>query len=179
MPRFVAFLRGINVGGHRLKMDRLRALFAEAGFTNVSTFIASGNVIFDAPTDDEPQVVARIQAHLKAQLGYEVATYLRTLPELQEILARRPFAPHLLDEPGNGLYVTFLSDVPPKEAASLLASLQTPDDFFAIEGREMYWLRRGRLSDSTVSLKELATVPGEAGTMRNVTTLRKLIAKYA
>ena len=52
MLQYIAFLRGINVGGHRVKMDRLRAIFAELGLKDVSTFIASGNVLFSTESDD-------------------------------------------------------------------------------------------------------------------------------
>src|SRR4051794_1405623 len=93
MKRYVAFLRGINVGGHRVKMDHLRDLFTALGFSNVTTFIASGNVIFDTPAPDVSAIESRIEGHLKASLGYEVDTFLRTPAELATVVAFRPFPP--------------------------------------------------------------------------------------
>ena len=82
MPQYIAFLRGINVGGHRIRMDRLRSLFEELDLTEVSTFIASGNVIFSTETDDSEALSDKIERHLAQELGYEVATFLRSPTQL-------------------------------------------------------------------------------------------------
>jgi uncharacterized protein (DUF1697 family) len=91
VTRYVAFLRGINVGGHPVKMEQLAAAFESLGFENVSTFIASGNVIFESsarPATLEP----RIEQHLGGWLGYAVNTFLRTEKEIASIAAHEPFA---------------------------------------------------------------------------------------
>ena len=75
--RYIAFLRAINVGGHVVKMDALRAHFAALRLTAVESFIASGNVIFLATSADPTALEQRIEARLAAQLGYSVATFLR------------------------------------------------------------------------------------------------------
>lgn len=88
---YVALLRGINIGGHMVKMERLRELFAELGFSGVRTYIQSGNVFFERPSEDErAALTAMIERHLRAALGYEVPTFLRTIPELERILALDP-----------------------------------------------------------------------------------------
>ena len=95
--RYIALLRGINVGGHTVKMERLRALFDELGYANVRTFIQSGNVFFDTPdtdetsADDRAALTAAIEAQLQAGLGYAVPTCLRTVPEMERTLALDPF----------------------------------------------------------------------------------------
>src|SRR5690349_8708838 len=89
--RLIAFLRAINVGGHTVKMDVLRRLFEELGFQNVETFIASGNVIFDAPNGDYGALEKQIEVHLRASLGYEVVTFVRSAPELARVADCRPF----------------------------------------------------------------------------------------
>ena len=81
MPRYIAFLRAINVGGHTVKMDRLRQIFDSLGFSNVETFLASGNVVFETTAQDTAALETRITAGLRAALGYEVATFLRTPAE--------------------------------------------------------------------------------------------------
>src|SRR3712207_154861 len=91
MPRFIALLRAINVGGRIVKMDHLRSLFASIGFSGVETFIASGNVIFEAPDCDAAALEQRIEAHLHQALGYEVATFIRTDSELAAVARYQPF----------------------------------------------------------------------------------------
>ena len=88
MPHFIAFLRGINVGGHRVKMDRLRELFEELGLEDVSTFIASGNVIFSADSGDVQSLRVKIEEGLAKGLGYDVPTFLRTPAQLSVLRHR-------------------------------------------------------------------------------------------
>lgn len=91
MIRYIALLRGINVGGHNVKMDRLRQLFSELGLQNVRSYINSGNVFFDTDDTDRSLITEKIEAHLQQALGYVVPTFLRTTDELASILAQNPF----------------------------------------------------------------------------------------
>lgn len=88
---YIAFLRGINVGGHTVKMERLRELFAELGYANVRTYIQSGNVFFESPEVNRGALAAAIEQHLEQALGYAVPVCLRTIPELERVLALDPF----------------------------------------------------------------------------------------
>jgi len=97
MPKFIAFLRAINVGGHTVKMDHLRGLFESLGFSDIKTFIASGNVIFETKSRDTKALEMMIEKKLKGALGYEVATFIRTDLELDEIAAYKPFKQSALD----------------------------------------------------------------------------------
>ena len=78
MPRYAGLLRGLNVGGHRVRMDRLRGLFEDLGLEEVTTVLASGNVVFTTRSADLDGVEQVIERRLADQLGYEVATFLRT-----------------------------------------------------------------------------------------------------
>lgn len=92
--RYIALLGGVNVGGHQVKMERLRALFTELGYANVRTYIQTGNVFFDTqgPEEtDEAALTAAIEARLREALGFAVPTFLRTLPEVERTLAVAPF----------------------------------------------------------------------------------------
>lgn len=89
--RYIAFLRGINVGGHRVKMEQLRTVFTELGLTNVRSYINSGNLFFDTNEKDRQGLTERIERHLHGTLGYEVPVFLRTVAELKAILAQNPF----------------------------------------------------------------------------------------
>ena len=178
MQRSIALLRAINVGGHTVKMDQLRALFEELGFANVATYIASGNVIFDTPATPTAELEERIERHLRAALGYEVLTFVRTATELAAVAAYAPFPPS--DDPIHGLYVSFMKAPLGDQARQGLLALSSDTDVFHAHGREFYWLCRIRLSDSPLFAGTLlAKTVGVPTTMRNATTVRKLAAKYA
>ncbi|HVS39346.1 MAG TPA: DUF1697 domain-containing protein [Gemmataceae bacterium] len=178
MHRYIAFLRGINLGKRRVKMDQLRDLFQALNFVNVSTFLASGNVIFDAAEADAADLERRIEAHLHAALGYPVDTLLRTPAELAVVAAFRPFAAAEIEAPGHTLHIGFLRDVPAEAAARKLLSLRTEYDDFHVHGRELYWLCRGRFSDSLVGWPVVARTIATASTMRNRSTVQKLAAMH-
>lgn len=171
--RYVAFLRAINVGPHVVKMDRLRKLFEELKFQSVETFIASGNVIFESPSPDSGALEARIEKHLKKALGYEVGTFLRTAAEVAAIAAYEPFDA----KDDCRIHVTFLKAAPDKATMQKVMALKTDADDFHANKREWYWQTRGSFSESPAALP-FTRVVSPAGTMRNVTTVRKLAAKY-
>jgi uncharacterized protein (DUF1697 family) len=91
MTRYIAFLRGINVGGHNVKMDQLRTLFTELGLENVRSYINSGNLFFDTDRVDRVELARDIEQHLEQALGYAVPVFLRTVPELEAILDKDAF----------------------------------------------------------------------------------------
>lgn len=163
--KYVAFLRAINVGGHVVKMDQLRKLFEAMGFSNVETVIASGNVIFDARNPSE----SKIESALQKALGYEVRTFLRTPAELAKIAETK------LDSDAAVLYVGFLAEGPKRD----LKSLETANDKFHIIGRELYWVLSTKFSDSKISGALLEKTLGQKTTLRNITTVRRIAAKYA
>lgn len=157
-------------------MARLRALFESLGFQDVATVIASGNVLFSARAGAGAPLERRIEAHLHQALGYEVATFLRRAGELAEVVTHRPFPDFEPLTAGHALSVIFLKrplDTPAREA---LLSLQTETDAFHVRGREAYWLRHGRISDSKVTPARLEKAFGGPATARNITTVRKLAA---
>ena len=98
MFRFIAFLRAINVGrGRTVKMQSLRQVFESLGLSRVATFIASGNVIFEATTRDTKTLERKIEKRLREALGYEVPTFIRREAELAKIANYRPFRQSKLD----------------------------------------------------------------------------------
>lgn len=173
---FVAFLRAINVGGHTVKMDRLRALFAETGVEDVATFIASGNVVFRAG-EPGPALEARFERHLFEALGYDVATFVRPLSRLAEIAATSPFG-NGGTENGGTLYVGFLKEPAKAAAREALKDLRSDTDDFVLQDRELYWLCHTRFSDSPVSGALLEKTLGAQLTIRNANTLKRMAAKF-
>ena len=177
--RYIAFLRAINVGGHTVKMERLRTLFEALGLANVATFIASGNVIFEAPDENAHLLERQIERHLRQALGYDVATFIRSASELAAIAQYQPFTASEQATTGTALYIAFLPVPPTAESWRKLLNFRTPVDDFQLQGREIYWLCRTKMSESVFSGALLEKTIGMPATLRNVTTVRKLAAKYA
>jgi uncharacterized protein (DUF1697 family) len=178
MPKYVAFLRAINVGGHTVKMDQLRKLFEAIGFSNVETFIASGNVIFDAQSKNTQSLEEKIAAHLRKSLGYDVVTFVRTLAELSEVGAYKPASIANVDTEKQNVYVGFASENPSAATTKKLRALSSETDAFSIRGREVYWVRSGGFSDSEFSAAQLEKLLAVPLTFRNINTVRRLAAKY-
>jgi uncharacterized protein (DUF1697 family) len=172
VTQYVAFLGGVNVGGHRVSMERLRAEMRSIGLEDARTFIASGNVIFTSraiPTTLE----ARIERQLEEQLGYAVPTFVRTARAVTTTTARNPFG----DLPeADSHYVLFLQRPPTAGEKRATVALANARDAFEFHGRELHWLVHGKLMDSGVKPAALAKALGQPSTNRNVTSLRKLVA---
>jgi uncharacterized protein (DUF1697 family) len=176
---YIAFLRGINLGKRRPEMAELRRLFEKLKFTDVATFIASGNVIFTASSADRAELEARIEAHLQKALGYEVDTFVRTRAEVAAVAARRPFPRAEMDHPGHTLFASFLkAPLDTRQTAQLLACRTKVDDF-SVAGREFYWLCRIKSNESNVwASPGMKAVKIGTMSMRNLTTVRKLAALH-
>jgi len=175
MPRYFAFLRAINVGGHHLvKMEALRAHFEDLGFVAVETFIASGNVIFQAKSAKSAELEGKIERHLERVLGHTVAAFLRTESELAAIHT------HAVDglEGAPVPNIGFLAAPIGALARAALMALQTPTDEFHLHGREMYWLCRTRQSESPVTIARLERAIEAKVTFRGAGTVARLAAKY-
>jgi uncharacterized protein (DUF1697 family) len=179
MPRLIAFLRAINVGGHRtVKMNSLRRLFESLGFSGVETFIASGNVVFETNTKDVTTLEKRIGEKLQDALGYEVTTFIRTAAELRAIANYKPFQSSQMGA-GAALNIVFLADAIDERLEQRVTTLRTDTDEFRVRGREIYWLRRrtgGRSPYTTVPLEKAL---GRPFTIRGAKTVERMAAKYA
>jgi uncharacterized protein (DUF1697 family) len=178
MPKYVAFLRAINVGGHTVRMDHLRGLFESLGFSSVETFIASGNVIFDSRSKSTKALETKIEKCLQDALGYEVRTFIRSTAELAVIAKYAPFKAADLKSEGSGLYIAFLEDSPGDEAKQKLLPYITETDELHVFGRELYWLSRTKMTESQFSGARLEKIFGMRVTFRNSTTVKKIALKY-
>ena len=178
MTKYIAFLRAINVGGHTVKMDLLRQLFESLDFSNVETFIASGNVIFDTKSSDAKSLEKKIEKHLKENLGYEVSTFIRTDAELADIAKYQAFKKSEIDS-ATAFNVAFLSDPLDDSSVKKLMALKTDIDNFHAHGRQMYWLCRKKQSDSTFSNAVLEKKLGIRSTIRQMSTIQKMAEKYS
>lgn len=174
----MAFLRGMNLGGRRIKNDELRAEFETLGFEDVGCFRASGNVIFGS--DDgasEAALTKTIEAGLGDALGYEVPVFLRSCAEVTAIAAREPFDAKLVEASKGKLQVTLLPKKSSAAARKEALALSSEEDRLAIEDRELFWLPSGGISESELDLKAIDVALGE-GTMRTMGTIEQIAAKY-
>ena len=177
MPRYVAFLRGINLGNRRLPMSRLKELFEELKFADVKTFIASGNILFSTKSKDTRSLESKIAKHLEKSLGYDVDTFVRTLDEVVAVGAAKIFPEAGRD--GISIYVSFLQEKLPADIAKKLAAIRTPHDELHVTDREFYWLCRIKSNESKIwTLPELKALKLPKSTMRNITSVRKLITQH-
>jgi len=176
--RYVALLRAINVGGHVVKMDVLRKHFTRMGFGNVETFIASGNVLFDA-VEPVAEIEQRVAFELEQALGYPVGTFVRTPAELAAVVRHAPFPVEVIDPSKHALYIGFLGSRPSAERARQVVALRTPVDELHIYKRELYWGCRVTYSQTQVKGPALARALGMEMTVRNITTVRKLAQKLS
>ena len=169
MSRYAAFLGSINVGGHRVTMERLRKEFESLGFADVSTFIASGNVSFVGRGKVEA-LEAKIEANLSKKLGFPVAAFLREAAAVVDIAARLPFGEELA---GYSHYVGLLRSTPSAADKTTTQALSNERDTFVVRGTELHWRIHGKSLDTSVKPAVLAKAIQQPMTTRNVTSLRR------
>jgi len=179
MTRYVAFLRGMNVGGHRASKDELIAMFATAGFDDAQTFRTSGNVVLDTPHgDDRAAVQAKLEQALESELGYAVPTFLRSAAETRAIAALEPFPAKRVEASKGKLQVILLRSKPNAKTRKDMLAHATAADELVLDGRELYWLPSGGTLDSDLDLKTIARLLGDPTTMRTKGTVDLIAAKY-
>jgi len=177
MARYAAFLRGMNLGGRRITNRDLAAAVSGLGYEEVETFRASGNVIFAADRGGKAAIASRLESGLGDALGYEVPVFLRSAAEVRAIAAREPFHPDAVSASSGKLQVALLLDTPAARGRREALALATESDRLAIEGRELYWLPSGGMSESELDLNAIAAALGLM-TVRTMGTIEQVAAKY-
>ena len=178
MPRCFTFLRALNVGGHTVKMAQLKSIFESMGFADVQTFIASGNVIFNAKSAPNSTMERKIETRLRAELGYEVATFIRTESELAALATRMVFSEAELAT-AHSVYIGMLHKPLSKAAEAALATLNDETATFRYSEREIHFLTRTGMSDSRFSIGKFEKQLGATTTFRNINTIIRLAQKYS
>jgi uncharacterized protein (DUF1697 family) len=176
MIKYIALLRGINVGGNKLiKMADLREVFEQAGFKNVSSYIQSGNVIFDAKETDADALVRKIEKKIYQSLGHQVTVILLTAAELKACVKGDPFK---RIKPGEDvvMFVTFMSAEPLQQPRLPFVIAKENIEVLAIKNRAAFIVCR-RKQNGTFGFpnaffeKEL----GVSATTRNLATVAKIL----
>jgi uncharacterized protein (DUF1697 family) len=176
--RYAAFLRGINVGGHKqIRMDALREAFAAWGFGDIRTLLASGNVLFEAGDEGEKVLAETISQNIEEKFGFPVSVIVRRLKELQRLVEQNPFDGVAVTK-DTRLYVTLL---PEKRETSLSIPYETPEKDFAIlrvsdkEVCSVLTLNMGRGTVDAMAVLEKEF--GKDVTTRNWNTILKVVGK--
>ena len=180
MVTHAAFLRGMNVGGHRITNDDLRATFAAIGYADVGVFRASGNVAFHAGDASDAEATERIERGLESELGYAVPTFVRGAQEVLALAAEEPFPPTDIEAAKGKLQVGILRATPAKaDRDAVLALADGVDDAltFSTTGAELHWLPNGGTLESELDFKAIERLVG-VGTYRTKGTLEQIAKKF-
>ncbi|GIN58306.1 hypothetical protein J8TS2_26250 [Lederbergia ruris] len=177
MPVYIAFLRGINVGGHRkIKMKELRTSLEKIGLDHVQTYIQSGNVLFES-NEKEDWLRQEIERRISEDFGFSINVILRTATELEAIISKLPFSEEAIlkakaTSVGESLYVALFLHAPLREKVERLNGYKNEGEDYQMARQEMYFLFGNGVRNS-----KLATQMQKLGvptTVRNWKTLNKL-----
>lgn len=174
MIRYIALLRGINVSGQKtIRMEDLRGHFELPGFQNITTYIQSGNVLFETEETNEELLRANIEANLSEKLGYKVPTIIRMFHDMQKVVKNNPFVMKTADDKGKW-YVTFLSDVPERDVRGSLGVYSNDAEYARVVNKEVYIYspNYGKTCFSNTFIEKKLKV---AATTRNWATVNKLL----
>ncbi len=170
LTRYVALLRGINVGKARqVDMPRLREMLTERGHENVRTHLRSGNVLLDS-TMGEKKLAADLSAAIEEEFGFAVPVVLRTAAELADVVTANPLEKVATDP--KRYQVTFLPEKPAAKAVSDLPPADVGE--YLVRGRELYLWLPGGVTDTPLASWKWDKLLGVPGTARNWNTVTKL-----
>lgn len=175
MRTYISLLRGINVSGQRkIRMSDLQALYNELGFERVTTFIQSGNVVFQSAKNiSDKEVSDKIERAILEKFSFEVPVIVRSVEEIKNILVSNPFVDHGLDE--EKLHVTFLADVPEKRWVNLMDQYDFSPDKFVITGKDIFLYCPGGYGKTKLSNTFFEQKLKVKATTRNWRTINKLL----
>jgi len=171
--RYIALLRGINVGGNTMiKMEELRKTFEALGFENVKTYINSGNVAFDAAKSNEASLVSKIEKTIESDFGRPIQVMIRQQKEFEMILESNPFEGEFQSH--KEMHVLFLKDEMPREKQDQLLSAAAEPERFAVKGRQIYCHLPAGVADSLLGKGYIEKKLKVAVTARNWRTVKML-----
>ncbi|HKP69354.1 MAG TPA: DUF1697 domain-containing protein [Pyrinomonadaceae bacterium] len=172
--RYIALLRGINVGGNTLiRMDALKAEFEKLGFKNVVSYINSGNLAFDINKSSEKKLSEKIEKSVEAMIGRNISVMVREQSDIDRIVAKDPFKGKY--ESHKEMHVLFMKDEMPADKEKLLLEQQSDDEKIVVDGREIYCHLRLGVADSVLLGKGFIEKKLKLSTTaRNWRTVQKL-----
>lgn len=176
MDKKIAILRGINVGGRRkILMADLRILFEDLGFTDVETYIQSGNVIFKYDNKlNDTEIGDKIENAISDQYGFEVPVLVRSAKEWEQSVQNNPFY-QTKEEDVTQLHLTFLKEKPTSENQLKTESYNYEPDQFVIKGKDVFIFCHGKYHQSKLTNKFFEKKLKVSATTRNWKTVLKLL----
>ena len=176
MVRLVAFLRGINVGGHIATKNQLQEAFISLGFLNVFTLRQSGNVIFETHELKKENFETRIAEKLRKILGYDVAVFLRTIEELKSIINLNPFRNQ--EKEGSSFLVTMLSSTPSKFPLELPTTIpKSTAQIISTKGTEVFSVTHGG-GEGALPNPFIESKLKTKTTTRNMNIIEEIVEKF-
>ena len=178
--RYVALLRGINVGGNNMiKMETLRASFESLGFDNVKSYINSGNLAFDVSSPHvskgeniDTRLTGIIHDAIHKDFGFNISVMVRSIPEINEIISNNPYIGQFDND--KDVHVFFLGSEPTVEQKTQLQEKTNENEFITITDRTIYYMLRISILDSALGKGFLDRKLKIVNTARNWRTVQKL-----
>ena len=171
--RYVALLRGINVGGNNMiKMETLRATFESLGFENVNSYINSGNLAFDTSKTDDSKLAKKIHDAILKDFGFDISVMVRSITEIKEIIANNTYIGQFDND--KDVHVFFLGSEPTAEQKTQLQEKTNENEYITITGRTIYYMLRISILDSALGKGFLDRKLKIVNTARNWRTVQKL-----
>jgi uncharacterized protein (DUF1697 family) len=175
MPHYVALLRSVNVAGHgRIAMADLTETFLTLGYSDVTTYIQTGNVLFRSPGRSAAALAAAIELQLEQDFGHAPAVVLRTVPDLTRVVGTSPFPKKGADPSRH--HVTFLAAPPSEERLAAFTAPPSGRDELTIVGQEVYVHTPDGYAGTKLTGAFLERRLGVLSTTRNWNTVTKLHA---
>jgi uncharacterized protein (DUF1697 family) len=172
---YAAFMRGLNLGKRNVKMEELKKLFVKIGFTEVESFIASGNIVFEASSSDRGAMERKIEAAIEKKYGWASETFVRDFEELARIGKAMPFK-GIVDAPT--YLVGFLKEPIGAGAKKQFMGLASPQDKFAVTGAEVWWHSEISQAESKFNANMFDKALGVRSTWRNLRTVRRMVERW-
>jgi uncharacterized protein (DUF1697 family) len=170
--KYIAFVRGINVGGIVLKMNELKRILDYTGLKNIKTYIQSGNVIFESKTDDISEIEKKIKIALFKESGLDLVIIVKTKDELERIAASHPFEQK---DNHKSLYITMLNNLPMENKIKDFMSIKSDVDKFIVKGDIVYSCYGDGYGKSKFTNNYIENKLCVSGTTRNWNTIKKMV----
>ena len=171
MATYVAFLRGVNLGpNNKISMSALRAMAEDRGYTDVATYINSGNLIISS-SKKAATVEREISNAIKDTFGRPIDVTVRTPAQLKKILAENPYP----DGNPSQVTVAFLTKAPPANAQDKVAAVATDHEPFTFAGQDVYVNYSQGIGKSKLA-ERFSDIIGVSSTVRNIRTVERVLA---
>jgi len=174
MEKYLALLRGINVSGkHSIKMVDLKKLLDNDSFTNVKTYIQSGNILFDYKKETNSKIEKIISALIEKHYNYQIEAFVRTLAEFRKVVHDNPFT-NVSEADFNKLMVVFLNQIPENDKINRLGSISSESEVYKIKSDIIYLYCKNGYGNAKINNNFLESKLKVKATTRNWKTILKL-----